>query len=73
VRESGTSWCPATNGGCVERDAGPVAMRRVVAADGATLTLDAAWPVEDAYADGLLRWFGGRNGGLEGAIARSGA
>jgi hypothetical protein len=48
-------------------------MRRAVAADGATLTLDAAWPVEDAYADGLLRWFGGRNGGLEGAIARSGA
>jgi uncharacterized phage protein (TIGR02218 family) len=45
---------------------------RVLAADGATLTLDAAWPVQDAYADGLLRWFGGRNGGLEGAIARSG-
>jgi uncharacterized phage protein (TIGR02218 family) len=44
---------------------------RVVASDGVTLTLDAAEPVANAYGDGLLRWFGGENGGLEGAVMRS--
>ncbi len=44
---------------------------RVVAAEGATLTLDGAEPTGNAYGDGLLRWFGGSLGGLEAAIARS--
>ena len=44
---------------------------RVVAQDGATLTLDAAEPVPDAYGGGRLHWFGGDNAGLESAVARS--
>ncbi len=44
---------------------------RVVAAEGAVLTLDRGEPVADAYGGGLLRWFGGENGGLEQAIAQS--
>ncbi len=44
---------------------------RVIACDGRAVTLDAAEPVADAYGGGLLRWFGGANGGLESAIARS--
>lgn len=44
---------------------------RVVASEGRVLTLDRAEPVADAYGGGLLRWFGGTNGGLESAVARS--
>ncbi len=44
---------------------------RVVAADGAVLTVDAAEPAADAYGGGRVRWFGGANAGLEGAVARS--
>jgi uncharacterized phage protein (TIGR02218 family) len=44
---------------------------RVVSADGATLVLDAAEPVADAYGGGMLHWFGGANGGLDSAIAAS--
>ncbi len=44
---------------------------RVVAADGAVLTLDAVEPLANAYGNGRLRWFGGGNVGLEAAIASS--
>ena len=44
---------------------------RVVSADGATLVLDAEEPVADGWGGGTLRWFGGENGGLDSAIARS--
>jgi uncharacterized phage protein (TIGR02218 family) len=44
---------------------------RVVAGEGALLTLDAGEPVADAYGGGRLRWFGGANAGLEAAVARS--
>lgn len=44
---------------------------RVVSANGAAVTLDRAEPAADAYGCGRLRWFGGANAGLEGAVARS--
>lgn len=44
---------------------------RVVACDARVVTVDAVEPVADAYGGGLLRWFGGANGGMESAIARS--
>ncbi len=52
----------------------PMAARRrfarVLAAEGRELTMDAAEPSADAYG-GVLRWFGGANGGLESAVSRS--
>lgn len=44
---------------------------RVIVAEGAVLTLDAVEPGDNAYGGGRLRWFGGGNSGLEGAIAQS--
>lgn len=44
---------------------------RVLAVDGAAVTLDAVEPVANAYGGGLLRWFGGGNSGLEDAVALS--
>lgn len=44
---------------------------RVVAIDGAAVTLDAAEPNPNAYGGGRLRWFGGDNAGLESAVAAS--
>ncbi len=44
---------------------------RVVACEGRAVTVDAVEPVADAYGGGLLRWFGGANGGLESGVARS--
>lgn len=44
---------------------------RVVAVEGAVLTLDGAEPVANAYGGGRLRWFGGGNSGLEDAVAVS--
>ncbi len=44
---------------------------RVLAAEGAVLSLDATEPTVDAYGGGRVRWFGGANAGLEGAVARS--
>lgn len=53
----------------------PMARRRrfarVVAVAGAEVTVDATEPSANAYGDGLLRWFGGANGGLESAVIRS--
>lgn len=44
---------------------------RVVSVADRVVALDAVEPVADGYGGGLLRWFGGANGGLESAIARS--
>jgi uncharacterized phage protein (TIGR02218 family) len=44
---------------------------RVTANVDTLLTVDAAEPVTNAYGNGLLRWIGGRNSGLESAIAAS--
>jgi uncharacterized phage protein (TIGR02218 family) len=44
---------------------------RVVASEGAVLTLDAVEPVADAYGNGRLRWFGGAEDGMAAAIVRS--
>lgn len=44
---------------------------RVVAADGAVLTLDGEEPVPGGWAGGRVRWIGGANSGLSDAIAAS--
>ncbi len=44
---------------------------RVIAADGAVLTLDLAEPVAGEWAGGRVRWFGGANSGLSDLIAGS--
>nr|WP_277998490.1 DUF2163 domain-containing protein [Sphingomonas liriopis] len=44
---------------------------RVLAVAERVVTLDAVEPVAGAYAGGLLRWFGGQNGGLVQAIDAS--
>lgn len=44
---------------------------RVVAVDGAALTLDAVEPVANGFGGGRLRWFSGANSGLEDAVSRS--
>lgn len=44
---------------------------RVVAADGAVLTLDGEEPVAGGWAGGRLRWIGGANSGLSDVIAAS--
>lgn len=44
---------------------------RLIAADSARLTVDASEPSADAYGNGLVRWLGGANVGLEGAVAAS--
>jgi uncharacterized phage protein (TIGR02218 family) len=51
--------------------AGRRPMQRVIGVDGQTVTLDAVEPSGDAYGGGLLRWIGGANSGLHGAIAAS--
>ncbi|MBS0479050.1 MAG: DUF2163 domain-containing protein [Proteobacteria bacterium] len=53
----------------------PMAARRrfarVTASADAVLTVDAAEPSTNAYGDGLVRWIGGGNSGLESAVAAS--
>jgi uncharacterized phage protein (TIGR02218 family) len=44
---------------------------RVVTCAGTQVTLESAEPVDNAYGDGVLRWFGGANAGLASAIERS--
>lgn len=44
---------------------------RVVAMEGAVLTLDSTEPVANGWGGGRLRWFSGANSGLEDAVARS--
>lgn len=45
---------------------------RVVASDDTLLTVDVEEPSANAYGNGLLRWIGGANSGLESAVAASG-
>jgi uncharacterized phage protein (TIGR02218 family) len=73
VAEETSPGCRAELGDrrCRVAMAGRRRFARVVAVDGAVLTLDAAEPVDNAYGDGRLRWFGGGNAGLEDAIAAS--
>ena len=44
---------------------------RVLAMEGAVLTLDGAEAVANGFGGGRLRWFSGANSGLEDAVARS--
>jgi uncharacterized phage protein (TIGR02218 family) len=44
---------------------------RVLAVDGAVLTTDGEEPLANACGGGVLRWFGGADGGMEAAIALS--
>ncbi len=44
---------------------------RVLAVEGRVLTVDAVEPVANAYGEGRLVWFGGRNSGLEDAVLSS--
>lgn len=46
-------------------------LARVVAGEGASVTLDAGEPVADAYGWGVLRWLEGPNCGLDSAVAVS--
>lgn len=56
---------------CCVAMAGRRRFARVVAADEEALTLDRAEPSPDGYGGGLLRWFGGANGGFESAVNAS--
>ncbi|QKR98734.1 DUF2163 domain-containing protein [Sphingomonas sp. CL5.1] len=56
---------------CRAAMAGRRRFARVVAADEEMLTLDRAEPSPDAWGGGLLRWFGGANGGFESAVTVS--
>lgn len=73
VCEETSAECRAELGDrrCRVAMAGRRRFARVVATEGAVVTLDAVEPVADAYGGGLLRWLGGENCGLESAVARS--
>lgn len=73
VVEETSAECRAELGDrrCRVAMAGRRRFARIVAGDGAVVTLDACEPVGDAYGGGRLRWFSGENGGLESAVARS--
>lgn len=73
VTEATSPSCRALLGDarCRVAMAGRRSFARVVASDGDTVTLDRAEPVANAYGEGRLRWFGGSNSGLEGAIVVS--
>lgn len=73
VAEETSPECRAVLGDrrCRVAMAGRRRFARVVAAAGRVLTLDTVAPVADAYGGGVLRWFGGANGGLDSAIAAS--
>lgn len=51
--------------------AGRRRLARVTAINDTLLTVDATEPVANAYGNGLLRWIGGGNSGLESAIVAS--
>lgn len=51
--------------------AGRQRIARLVGASANVLTLDAPEPSANAYGEGLLRWLGGANAGVDQAIARS--
>lgn len=73
VVEATSPECRATLGDkrCRVAMAGRRRFARVVAAQGAVLTVDAGEAVAGSHAGGVLRWMTGGNGGLEDAIAAS--
>jgi uncharacterized phage protein (TIGR02218 family) len=73
VAEETSAECRAELGDarCRVAMAGRRRFARVTACAGSVLTLDTAEPSANAYGSGLLRWFGGGNGGLESAVAAS--
>jgi len=75
VAEETSAECRAELGDrrCRVAMAGRRRFARVVAVADRMVTLDAVEPVAGAYAGGLLRWFGGANGGLAQAIDASAA
>ncbi len=62
--ELGDKWCRVAM-------AGRRRLTRVLAIEGRVLTVDAVEPVANAYGEGRLVWFGGRNSGLEDAVLSS--
>lgn len=74
VTEATSPACRAELGDrrCRVAMAGRRRFARVMATDATTVTLDAVEPVDNAYGDGRLRWFGGDNSGLESMILASG-
>ncbi|WP_294056084.1 DUF2163 domain-containing protein [Sphingomonas sp.] len=73
VVEETSAECRAELGDarCRVAMAGRRRFARVMAVDGAVLTLDAEESVANGQGGGRLRWFSGANSGLEDAIARS--
>jgi len=73
VAEETTPECRAMLGDrrCRVAMAGRRTFARVVSAEGAAVVLDRAEPGAGAWTGGRLRWFGGANSGLEGAIGGS--
>lgn len=73
VNEETSAECRAMLGDarCRVPMAGRRRFARVVAIDGAVVTLDKAEPTDDAYGGGMLRWMGGPTCGLISAIAGS--
>ena len=51
--------------------AGRTRFARVVAIEGAAVTLDATEPAPDGWGNGRLRWFSGANTGLDARVLRS--
>lgn len=73
VAEATSPDCRAELGDrrCRVAMAGRTRFARVVAVDGAVVTLDAAEPVADGWGGGRLRWLGGPNTGLDARVLRS--
>lgn len=73
VVEETSAQCRAELGDrrCRVAMAGRRRFARVLAADDAAVTLDGAEPSANAWGQGLLRWLGGANSGLESAVAAS--
>lgn len=73
VSELTSAECRAELGDsrCRVAMAGRRRLVRVVAAAGQSVTFDSSEPSPNAYGGGVLRWIGGANGGLQGAIAAS--
>lgn len=73
VAEETSPECRAELGDrrCRVAMAGRRRFARVLACEGAAVTVDAVEPEADAYGNGRLRWFDGANAGLESGVARS--
>ena len=73
VVEATSAECRAELGDrrCRVAMAGRRRFARVMTCEGPVVTLDGEEPVANGWGGGLLRWFGGENGGLESAVAAS--